>query len=356
MKTLVFGCGRYYELKKNAVQGKIVGFLDNYKKDAYYEDIRIYRMSELKELDFDMIYVMADRRFFPEMVYALLEMGIERDKIVIGQNLTPYLEGESFLSDSKNFTIDDKNKLCYSEGTKMISFRTYDELNGILDVFLHGAYNYVSSRENFVVIDIGMNIGAASLYFAYRDDVVKVYSYEPFQPTYLEAVYNVERNSNVADKIILHNVGLDDVNADRKIEYNSEMSCGMSTDAHTTNMAAKQYLDWGLYKQEKSRTETVRLVKASEEIGKIITENPCSPIILKIDCEGAEERILQDLSKNNWLKGAGVYMIMLEWHYKNNDMIKDILKENQFAFFSFPTGRNMGVIYAVKEACFMPEK
>lgn len=347
MKTLVFGCGKYYELKKKAIKGEIIGFVDNYRKEKCYEGVKIHRLFELRNMNFDAIYVMAGRRFFPEMVYALLEMGVEREKIVIGQNLSPKIEEESFLSGSKIFIIDDKNKLSYSDGIKTVSFRTYDELNGILDVFEYGAYDYVSSKEKFVVVDIGMNIGAASLYFAYRDEVTKVYSYEPFQPTYLDAVYNVEKNKSIAEKIVLRNLGMDDVETDREIEYNSGMTCGMSTDVYTTNAVAKQYQDWGLYQQEDSRAETVHLVKASKEIGKIMAENACNPIILKIDCEGAEERILQDLSESGFLKR--VYMIMLEWHYKNNDAIGKVLRQNQFAFFSFPKERNMGMIYAVKE-------
>ncbi|HLY28259.1 MAG TPA: hypothetical protein VKQ72_18070, partial [Aggregatilineales bacterium] len=57
------------------------------------------------------------------------------------------------------------------------------DIGTIKEIFADHVYNFVIG-EPLVVLDIGMNIGVASLFFAANPNVQTVYGYEPFQQTY----------------------------------------------------------------------------------------------------------------------------------------------------------------------------
>lgn len=46
-------------------------------------------------------------------------------------------------------------------------------------------------KTDSIVIDIGANIGLASLFFAARKNVIKVIGYEPLRSTYQKALHNI---------------------------------------------------------------------------------------------------------------------------------------------------------------------
>src|SRR5690606_10345393 len=77
------------------------------------------------------------------------------------------------------------------------------------EIYCNGSYNYQSSAAKpCVVIDIGMNVGFASLFYSLNKSVSKIYSFEPFLPTYKQALRNIERNKSLSGKIVTHQFGL----------------------------------------------------------------------------------------------------------------------------------------------------
>lgn len=228
-----------------------------------------------------------------------------------------------------------------------LAFSTYDEFYGIRDVFCYQDYEFqMNSGEGGVVVcDIGMNIGAASLYFATRNDVVKIYSYEPFESTYKLALYNIQKNQISPEKVEAKNVGMSNRNTEQEIMYNPSMTCGLSTNKEISPTAKEQYKIFGLYKEDSERIVSVSLIDVAEELRKIIRDHKQANLLVKIDCEGSEYEILQRLYEENLLKYISI--IMMEWHYRGETLIRKILKENYYCFFSFPKGTSMGNIYAV---------
>ena len=75
------------------------------------------------------------------------------------------------------------------------------------EVFIERDYDF-EVDEDFVMIDIGFNIGITSLWMAKRPNIKKIYGYEPFKQTYLQGVNNLKNNSKLASKITLFNFGL----------------------------------------------------------------------------------------------------------------------------------------------------
>jgi FkbM family methyltransferase len=272
------------------------------------------------------------------MVYSLLNHGVDKSKIVIGYN----------WECGCKFEIDNENKLCYRSNDLLIAFNNYDELNAVEDVFIESEYNFTRKGYTFTVIDIGMNIGSASIYFASRSDINHVYSYEPFKATYEMALQNIKRNLKYSDKITTFNKGLDEVAEEREITYNPGMSCAMSTNADTTRKVAEQYRNWNLINEGLTVKEKIYLENAANELNYILGGHIEGDIVLKIDCEGAEQGILISLDLAGLLKNISI--IMLEWHYMDNTVIKNILDKNNFTYFSFGRDRNMGTIYAVRNS------
>ena len=54
----------------------------------------------------------------------------------------------------------------------------------------------------------GMNIGITTLFYASKENVDKVFSFEPFMPTFSGAKQNVNLNKSTLDKIEVNNFGL----------------------------------------------------------------------------------------------------------------------------------------------------
>ena len=346
-RILVFGTGDYYQKKKESIAGEIVGYVDNYKTGKF-EGKNVYKVKDIETLSYDQIYIMAGENVFADMACQLLREGVNPEKIKFGQNILPLIGREPlYLGEDKKIIINKDNRLCYKTMFLEIAFSTYDELCGIQDIFGENTYEYFLDSSDNVVIDIGMNIGAASIFFAMRQDVCRVYSYEPFPATYQDAVKNFTYNSVYSKKIVPINAGLSDRPGYEELLYNSSMTCGMSTQKNFLSAAVDKYKNWGFYREEKEKTAKIHLLDAGKEIEKILAENPGKRFILKIDCEGSEYRIFERLDELGLVGRFSI--IMLEWHYMGSFKLEEYLKKEAYTFFSFRKNDVMGLIYAIKK-------
>jgi hypothetical protein len=69
------------------------------------------------------------------------------------------------------------------------------------EVFLHQEYNFFDSAQKWIVVDVGANIGDTALFFAKKENVEKVFSYEPVSPTFKVLQENLDLNEVFAKKI-----------------------------------------------------------------------------------------------------------------------------------------------------------
>ncbi|MHC4727579.1 MAG: class I SAM-dependent methyltransferase, partial [Planctomycetota bacterium] len=98
----------------------------------------------------------------------------------------------------------------------------------VKEVFLKSEYNLNITRES-ILIDIGMNRGAASLLFATNENIKKIYAYEPFKPTFELAKRNLELNPQLGEKINAFNFGLGKTEIILELPYMATGTGGMST-------------------------------------------------------------------------------------------------------------------------------
>lgn len=213
---------------------------------------------------------------------------------------------------------------------------TPEEFFILKEVFIEKDYNLLSN-EKFVVFDIGMNIGISSLFFGLKTNVEKIYSFEPIEATYLQAVYNLEQNKVYSNKIEAFNFGLGGFTRVEKVLYNSQAkgNCGIRLDLSL------------VIDKENAEEIEMNIKNISEVLPDLIAKHSGQKIVLKIDCEGAEYEMLQKLSDTNLLEDIDI--LLIEWHDKGATILENILIENNFGLISRHLTSITGMIYAFKQ-------
>lgn len=204
------------------------------------------------------------------------------------------------------------------------------------EIFQERLYD-IRVNEDLIVLDIGMNVGAASLYFAKWKYVQKVYGFEPLPATYEQAQQNFKINSNIADKIVAEQKGVGASNGKITVPYEKGGSAVFSTDRDFINTIGNQSSD-------NIEVEIISIQNVLESISKM---HPETRIFLKLDCEGEEYKIIRCMDENNLFKK--ISCIALEWHFKGYEELCQILQKNYFSVFNL--GRKeirpyVGMIYA----------
>lgn len=221
------------------------------------------------------------------------------------------------------------------KGIKM-HCRTTEELFFIVEIFVEGIYDMVGT-DQAVIIDVGANVGTASLYFAALAQVEKVYAYEIFPQTALLAQANLERNPDLASKIQLKALGLASHHGEYVLDY----------DPKTKGHAGLFGILGNSIDNRVSQRQSVEVVDASEAIAIARSEHPRSQLILKLDCEGAEYSILERLQETGSIHE--INGVVIEWHQKGAAPLKQILLKTGFGVFSTdsPLGTH-GMVYAFR--------
>jgi FkbM family methyltransferase len=206
----------------------------------------------------------------------------------------------------------------------------------LYEIFIEKIYSIDTAHKDLVVIDIGMNVGVASLYFASQSYVKKVYGYEPFPETFAEASLNVSANPNFANKLFLQNEGVSNINESRSITLFESGLLSAST--------IEQNNDYG---KKIGQVIEVQLITITKVFELVISENPNAKILLKLDCEGEEYAIFDMLKESTYLNHVEVAII--EWHEKGFADIEKVLIDNHFILrHEHHVSENSGMIYATK--------
>ncbi len=352
-KVLIFGVGNYYLNKKDTIHQsyEVVGFVDNKKAEKEFENMPIISATEIRNKEYDFIIIASS--FFIDIFKQLIELGIKGNKILFGQNLPPYNAFEKGLcGEYGEIQIDDQSHIFYKRKERgnvetsdiIFYFNTRNELENLKNIYFEKEYNLVFSNGNQnIIFDIGMNIGAASLYFANLKSVCKVYGVEPFKDTFDVANKNVLSNVKIKDKIELFNYGLDNYNGKSSVTYNPEMSCGMSTNKIHNKLSILQYDEWIGLNKEKSYLTEVDIVNAADFIKEKIEDG--KNIIIKMDCEGSEYNIMNLLNQKKLIRRINAFII--EWHDFGAEKLEKILQENKFTYLSMEGKDDKGMIYAI---------
>ena len=250
----------------------------------------------------------------------------------------PLLKG---LLAKNSFVIED-----FSDGVLKVRradlalfLKTWEEIFILHEVFYNLEYDF-RFGEKARVVDVGGNTGISSLYFASREDIEEVISYELFEDTAVRFRENLALNPHLARKIDLRVVGLGESAADLELDYCADVkgSVGLGGIAgHAIDGTAR------IVKRK------VRVENAAAEFESILKANPAMPLVAKVDCEGAEYQIIDVLGRRGLLSKIDAFLI--EWHEKGPEEIRDkLVAAGHGVWLRSHPGANHGMIYSCLRA------
>lgn len=220
-----------------------------------------------------------------------------RKTLAIQEEKESFFHGCKFLIHSKHFDRlfrGFKNKGSveyYSTESSELYLKTNDGIivktDGYYAVFLEIFVNQIYmlppqiSLKDFVVFDVGMNRGYATLYFANKTHCRHVYGFELVKSTYRRALENISLNPQLCSKITTYNYGLWDKDTIVNIAEDG-------IDGHSSVLGNTPLEGSGCLVR---RSSTV-----FRSLFELIEFNCLK--VLKIDVEGAEYTIFDDLSRS----------------------------------------------------------
>jgi FkbM family methyltransferase len=169
---------------------------------------------------------------------------------------------------------------------------------------------YAVDPDAQVIVDAGANIGAFSLFAAFRAPGAKVVSIEPSKPTFERLNHNVSQN-HLEARVTTRQWGLAGRDAIRRME-------GESWPSHVRRLAPEDASDGG------SAVEAVSLATLFER------EKLSRVDLLKIDIEGAEWELFEACPPDLL---AGVRSISIEIHPKDGRRTSELVDRIESAGF-----------------------
>lgn len=247
---------------------------------------------------------------------------------------------ETFFGDLKEIMLPYKNDVKVYDGYVEICGIKLKKMNnyaGIAESFGRRDYEF-GGIKNCVFVDVGANIGDSSLYAASQPHMDCVYAYEPFPSTFDYLKSNIALNAELEKKIFAFPFGWGAENKEMEIFCCEDINvsainsvCGFFNEKH----------------KHKNTKQVKLLIKNSSEIlSSLLEKHQDKNFVLKLDIEGAEYDVLEDLHQSGLLSKVSV--IMLEWHYKGYKEITSILEQNGFVWFHEMFGKDFGFIRAYR--------
>ena len=221
----------------------------------------------------------------------------------------------------KYFTINLKNNLKCK-----IRIKSTD-LQAFANVWLNKEYEdigfFIESDES--VIDIGAHVGLFTIYASQFCKNGRIFCFEPIKENFELLKENVSINN--LSNIKLYNNAITDKNDKIKIYLNDDYS------------ANSIYGDGENYEEVNTLS-----------LSKILDENINEKICLKLDCEGAEYKIINNTPDKYFEK---ISKICLEYHIINNDIsqlkkLQKRLDELNYELIQTKTSDKLGLILAKK--------
>lgn len=227
--------------------------------------------------------------------------------------------------------IDDE--LIVTVGDINIYAETEEDLFIINEVYSELVYGFFSG-DNYLLIDIGLNIGISSLYFNSIPQIKKIYAFEPVYATYNKCLRNLKLNNNTS--ILTHNFGLGNEDKKEYFTYSETFKGSIGKNELST------------YKKNAStnlETVEVQIKEASVIIDKIIQSNPGLKVFVKMDCEGAETEIISNLVSKGIINS--IDLLILEWH--DISFLTDLSFFKDFNCFYHKNSPTTGMLYASRK-------
>jgi FkbM family methyltransferase len=211
--------------------------------------------------------------------------------------------------------ISDENIL--GSTMRVLDYRTF--LGLISEIFFHRIYYFASSSASPLILDAGSNIGMSILFFKWLYPKSRVIGFEPDPQTFEVLQFNVRRNR--FDNVELHNKALHSTpgEIDFYMDPDRAGSGKMST-------VKERFTGPSARPVRSLKVEAVRLSPfIQEEVD-----------LLKMDIEGAEVSVIQELADAGKLRLIKEMFVEYHHHLKSDEdhlsrMLRP-LEENGFGY------------------------
>ena len=304
------------------------------EKMKEYLGIPIGTFEEIPTYDYEKILIVSQSRCIP-LIRELLSKGIDREKIAIWNPRICLDESEYSLKVDENGYV---RALVHKGETEIEAvLKAFSDFVVFEEIYLKNIYRFVNGKET-VLFDVGMNVGLASLYFASKGFIRRVYGFEPIKPTYERALENLGMNeSSLTDKIVGYDYGLGEQDGEQTVAYLKDNPGIMRVGKEAVTADPGE-----------GSAVTAVIKEAGPEILRIMNENPGASFAMKIDCEGAEYEIIPNLIKHGVLKKIDI--VVMETHYgREDDMVDAFSKEGVIVYSNQEAPFNTGTLFAVRQ-------
>lgn len=330
--TILYGIGEYYQRHKNLLPKDIeiiaYGDSDEQKATSYtgnlLEEKPILAPQEIAGINFDSLYICTDFKAANEIYHFLLKFNIAHEKI-------RFLYRIDAVDGGWKYNIQKDGSIISAFGQVKIREKTYSDFEVVEEVFAENGYNVNLTNNGIIVIDMGMNIGGAALYFAGNSKVEKVYGFEPFPDTFQQALDNIALNEDfIRNKIYPFNIALSDKEETREVALDDACQTG--------------WRDIFSHDSNNKKMVTIRCHRASDIVQGIIEKNPGKRFIIKCDTEGSEFVIFDSLSQTGLLKQIDA--VVMEYHNEPSKIV-NLLSKYDYTYV-INGRRKFGKIYAFR--------
>lgn len=163
-KVCIFGCGRYYELKKETITAKyeIVAFMDNMVlpgEQGEKEGIEIYNPSDYVQVGRDVAIVLMSSEWW-DMWEQLKSLKVQDDYILFGSELSPFYDKVEELLNAEKITIKSEgNRVVLFQNNIATSIATKTEMQKYLRDIFRSRDPYINLIANMPTTPVSRRFG-----------------------------------------------------------------------------------------------------------------------------------------------------------------------------------------------------
>lgn len=226
-----------------------------------------------------------------------------------------------FFNKGKYHLFNLKNNLSYLIRINSRDFNTINE-----NEIEHNYQSYLNKiKPAKVIIDVGANIGCFSIECAKLFKDCQIYAYEPFKESYKICQINLKINDLDRVKVCCAAI----------TKSSGFAELGIYDGQFEANSIGKI---WG----RPSRSTQVKTFN----LNTIFSDNKIKYCdLLKLDCEGSEYEILENLDNKIFAK---IGSIIMEYHLGREDILRHILEKNNFRVNIRKFTDKSGLLFAYK--------
>lgn len=253
-------------------------------------------------------------------IYNLIKTLVKVHRLEIDKKLKSKIR-ETFLKVFSLRRYDSKNRTATIVGYEM-RFLDYGTLSFLYnEIFIDNGYFFTAENDNPYIIDCGSNVGMSIFYFKMLYPHSRILAFEPGEETFACLKENI-KNNNL----------LNSVQARRAALSNKEGTVEFFYDPANLGSLVMSTKQERVSKKSRSVEATLLSKHISEEVD-----------FLKMDIEGAELEVIEELSNSGKL--SYVKQMMIEYHHhiiKQSDEFSRMLRILEDSGFGYQIESHLG--------------